>query len=568
MGRVIWVFLLILSTMTLVGVASASEPEDDAADSDVQDLVFFGRERPLFFRLRLQRDGKSFRAAWREFGDMLFREFDADKDGVLSGKEWDVIPSPDLLVIGNPRGVPQGAESVGVNIDVDPQDGRVTPAEFAEYLLRVGAGPFSMQAERGQLNSSNPVRAGGAGDVRSSLFQRFDSDGDGKLSLRELAGGAEVLRRFDRDEDELVTPAELDFPNSPYAVTRASTTTGFTTQFYEITPGNKLDGVINKLISDLGHMERAGKDEAAINREPLIPIEQLGLPPALVAPFDSDANKELDKRELHRLLRHGAWLVEVTIRSGTVPAGKSRVEVSVREGLSDAIVRPIADGAISLVLPGLEFEFGADPTSSASALMRVLQLFKSADADNNGYLERKETTRNPFFGQAFDSLDADGDGKLFESEVKTYIESREAAARSRTALTIQLQSNNFFNMLDTNQDGRLGLRELLEASRRASAWDRDGDAYIAADEVPQLYNLKVGREQPQLPGMVNVVRARPTPTSAAPDLRRGPEWFRRMDKNRDGDVSRREFLGPRELFDRLDANHDGLVSADEAEGKP
>ena len=37
-----------------------------------------------------------------------------------------------------------------------------------------------------------------------------------------------------------------------------------------------------------------------------------------------------------------------------------------------------------------------------------------------------------------------------------------------------------------------------------------------------------------------------------------------MDRNRDGDVSRREFLGPRDQFDRLDRDNDGLIDADEA----
>jgi hypothetical protein len=38
-----------------------------------------------------------------------------------------------------------------------------------------------------------------------------------------------------------------------------------------------------------------------------------------------------------------------------------------------------------------------------------------------------------------------------------------------------------------------------------------------------------------------------------------------MDRNGDGYVSRREFLGPEELFHKLDADGDGLISAEEAE---
>ena len=37
-----------------------------------------------------------------------------------------------------------------------------------------------------------------------------------------------------------------------------------------------------------------------------------------------------------------------------------------------------------------------------------------------------------------------------------------------------------------------------------------------------------------------------------------------MDRNGDGDLSRREFLGGRADFDQIDADGDGLISADEA----
>jgi Ca2+-binding EF-hand superfamily protein len=54
---------------------------------------------------------------------------------------------------------------------------------------------------------------------------------------------------------------------------------------------------------------------------------------------------------------------------------------------------------------------------------------------------------------------------------------------------------------------------------------------------------------------------RPQPTQAA----RGPEWFRKMDRNGDGDVSPREFLGTDEQFRAIDADGDGLISVEEAE---
>ena len=38
-----------------------------------------------------------------------------------------------------------------------------------------------------------------------------------------------------------------------------------------------------------------------------------------------------------------------------------------------------------------------------------------------------------------------------------------------------------------------------------------------------------------------------------------------MDRNLDGDVSWKEFLGPRHVFEELDADHDGLIDPFEAE---
>ena len=55
------------------------------------------------------------------------------------------------------------------------------------------------------------------------------------------------------------------------------------------------------------------------------------------------------------------------------------------------------------------------------------------------------------------------------------------------------------------------------------------------------------------------------PTATTVEAGAGPEWFRKMDRNGDGDVSRREFLGTDAQFKAIDTDGDGLIGVEEAE---
>jgi Ca2+-binding EF-hand superfamily protein len=196
-------------------------------------------------------------------------------------------------------------------------------------------------------------------------------------------------------------------------------------------------------------------------------------------------------------------------------------------------------------------------------------MFKRADLDMNGYLDKQEAPR--FAGLPFRLVDRDVDERVFERELLEYVETVVAAqARvnsSRITLTITDEKRGLFDLFDSTRDGRLGLREVAGAVRFPSGLDRDGNGGITADEVPRHFQLTVGSGMswggpfggfPFFPGPP------PPPTQHSPGPRDRMLWFRKMDRNRDGDLSPQEFLGTQADFDRLDTDRDGLIDHQEA----
>ena len=168
------------------------------------------------------------------------------------------------------------------------------------------------------------------------------------------------------------------------------------------------------------------------------------------------------------------------------------------------------------------------------------------------------------FTALFDVIDIDGDGKLYMKEVDAFVDQELLAARSQLVLSVSDQGRAIFAIVDLNRDRHLGVREIRDAVSRVSSWDRNVDGHIRSDEVPHHFQLSIGRGQVVVGGRaaLNASAMMGAPGTQAPTA--GPHWFRKMDRNHDGDISRREFLGPRADFERLDRDHDGLIDAKEA----
>lgn len=115
--------------------------------------------------------------------------------------------------------------------------------------------------------------------------------------------------------------------------------------------------------------------------------------------------------------------------------------------------------------------------------------------------------------------------------------------------------------IDPNDDGRFTVRELRGLVDSLKRLDANGDGSLTSDEAQPPVRVCFGLGpivHQELAGIRSVYHG---PTAPVVD---GPDWFVRMDRNRDRDLTRGEFPGTDEQFATLDADSDELISATEA----
>jgi hypothetical protein len=131
--------------------------------------------------------------------------------------------------------------------------------------------------------------------------------------------------------------------------------------------------------------------------------------------------------------------------------------------------------------------------------------------------------------------------------------------QTQVRLVVHDESDALFDELDANADGRLGEREIATAAARLGRCDANGDGTLTGDEAPYEMIVAFVRGEPL------GERSFTTPPSmAAAGDAAAPAWFAFADLNRDGDVSRREFVGSAEQFAALDADGDGFIGVEES----
>jgi Ca2+-binding EF-hand superfamily protein len=496
----------LFAVVPLVLPAAAADPPGEA---DAQDVLLLAEAGPVLLRWHVRIDGRPVAAAWERYLDRLFADLDRDGDGTLSKAEAARAPAPDFLhsFLHGTLNLEAAAQAVPFDrLDADG-DGRVSRAEFAAYYRRVPLGRLRVVAlpDRGKQAA-----------LTDALFRLLDRDGDGKLSKEELRGAAASLRKADLNEDEWITPEELLLHQPPGAEAREDGGTPGTAAFLPLDAGGPSEEQVRSVL-------RRYKDK-------------------------------LDAKWLKKLIS-GPPGLELTVRLGTAGKGEPRVEVG---GPAKPVRLPEDGLLVEAHGVALEVQAGTADASLRGMVAFYRQQFEAADADGRGTLTRKQVADVPALAALFSLADRDGDGTLTDKELDAFLDLHALGAGGFATLAVTDRGLGLFDLLDEDGDGRLSLRELHTAWDRLQTFDRDGDGTLGRDEFPHRLRLRL------TPGKAAAPAAAKEKPAQKPVPARGPAWFRKMDRNGDGFVSRREWLGPAELFDKLDTDGDGLLSPEEA----
>ncbi len=391
----------------------------------VQDVIFLSDARPIFIRLRLDAGGKAFRTAWLETVKAMHTYLDRNKDGILTKEEADLGSLPTMV-----RAATGGAAALPrADLDSNPNDGKVSVEELAD-VLRPALGPFRVQIGRVAVEKND------------ALFNLLDRDKDGMLTKDELGGAVTSLHRFDLDSDELIDPNELEpFSNPIAAMTEELTKRG---KFAAVPPVIELsaeDPSIRPVRLLLKRYDKGtGAGEAAGDNR--LSNSEFGIDPKEFGSADIDNDGALDTEELRRFLSQVGPDLELVVKLSGSTSKTTTIAASAAGSKPlprEVSVKRLSEGDIEVAVGELSLEFHADGGENAveNAKSYYANQFQAADKDNTKYLDKPEVKdHNSPFAALFDTMDADGDGKLYMKEVDAFVEQQTQAARSQMVLSV------------------------------------------------------------------------------------------------------------------------------------
>ena len=537
------------ASSTASGDALGAEENAPTSQNDLstERLVLFLPGGPLVVELRMTIDGGPFRAARQVLVDEALKLADGDHDGRATWNE--VYSDPKRVFVQRFDLTTNGmARKEFMRINDTNQNGLVDRDEARRLVARAkyAGAAFSVEGSS-EYRRSNPRRS----IVRTML----DANDDDLLDEAELAAAEARLLARDANDDQIVTWSELDDSLAGDAQAMTTRTNAYLNHPAALALGDRTDwdGIIYTLSEQ--YLALGGTLD-----------ESFSLAPSMARALDDDGDGQLAYDEIRRLNVIEPQLVVAANfgKPGDQVAGVSLVRLSPEVGVADEIVLHTPRGIV-LTLDGYRLQIVLDDRAPADAggptPEEQLAMF---DKNKDGYLEKDEVKDvSPDAARMFDQWDSNGDGKIYLDELAAYRRSQQAPQSSAIRAVAGDDSDVLFPLLDANQDGRLTTRELRAARESLLALDSDGDGRLSLEELPGGLTLLLSRGLPSnMSPQRRGLAAMPAPAAGS-----GPDWFVRMDANRDQEVSLDEFPGSAEKFRSLDLDGDGFVSASEAQAK-
>lgn len=540
--------------------------------SNTLEVFVFANQRPVRIRVTALSEGKTLDETWRDRLKKAFDYFDRDGSGSLDAKEVGfVIPDQGLNRIFTDGVYAGGATDFPTlaKLDTD-RDGRVSFEEFVASYVRSANGllrPLPVQFD----SAANTA-------VTEAIFKLMDANGDGKLTRDEVLAVEKLLATRDADEDECLNMQELapnlypqNFARRPVPVPPNGNPypAPVGTQMVAVFLPGLVPGTITQQV-----IQRYDKD-----KDFELTKAECGFDDATFARLDTDKNGRLDGEELD-VWRTGEPDVAMTL-SLSSKATECVAKLTDERAAADRgfKLKQIESGRLVLHVGRQPIDIWAfaavlqDRTGAIASPLRqqFANQFRQASA-GKAFVEEKDLAGGnavnfQFIRVIFESADRDADGKLTKVEFDAYMDLQDGFRNLGMVLTPAVQTPSLFQLLDENRDGRLGVRELRTAWNRLIVLEEPGAEVITKNVIQPSVSLRLTRSfdrntfavQPVQVGFVtDGGRVVPAPS-------RGPTWFRKMDRNADGDVSRTEFLGAKAEFDLIDTDHDDLISLEEAE---
>lgn len=520
----------------------AVRTEVDALDP-IERVAILTPGGPVVVELSIFLDGKPFRIRREALVDELLSAADKNGDGTAT---WEEAISNQRFVFGRVRAQnPQQLQQLIKNYDANG-NGVVDRFEVRRFIAMLFQGSDFWLAPN---YSAYPQGA--------TLLSVLDTDKNDTLSADEIRAAPERLKSRDANDDDLLVAAELS--SGPQSAVRIRG--GVVQPAAAATSMVLLGPLAQPEVVHLALKQRYGEKET-------LGPDNFKFVPGLFALLDKDKDGTVSQDEILGLNEVPPQM-KIAIQLGKVDAEGPRLVAEIcSESLQErATVTLQDDHRLLLDLGDAKFQWAVSAGGNAWSYnyeASAKQLLARYDVDKNNYLEAKEMEGN--LRPQFDMWDIDGDGKVYAEEIVSTYERQTLPMKSQVRVSAAQQGDPLYQALDANGDGMLSVREILGSAARLNALDKNGDGKLAANEVPPTIRFDLGTGADNMYGAgVRVLadgRVMSVRQSTAPV---GPDWFIHMDRNGDGDITLREFLGTEEQFQKLDTDGDGFVDRAEAE---